>query len=68
MVGVSTIQEWTADTESLDRRLGEPSQLRFPDEWTLSTSWQRAQTEIDPDSSPDASFSTPADLAVIAVK
>ncbi|WP_199242170.1 hypothetical protein [Halorubrum sp. SD626R] len=27
----------------LDRRLDEPDRLRFPDGWTMSTSWQRAQ-------------------------
>jgi len=47
VVGVSTTRDWSAETESLDRQLGEPSLLRFPDGWTLSTSWQRAQTERD---------------------
>ncbi|ACV47846.1 MULTISPECIES: hypothetical protein [Halomicrobium] len=32
---------------TFDDRLGEPSQLRFPEGWTLSESWQRAQTEGD---------------------
>jgi len=34
-------------SEALDDRLGEPSTLRFPDGWTFSESWQRAQTEAD---------------------
>ena len=31
----------------IDRRLGEPPVLTFPDGWTLSKSWQRAQTAGD---------------------
>ena len=30
--------------ERLNRRLGSPDRLRFPDGWTMSTSWQRAQS------------------------
>lgn len=42
--------EWSADTEPLDRRLGDPPAFDPPEEidgthWTLSTSWQRAQRE-----------------------
>ena len=31
----------------LDERIGGPPVIQFPDDWTLSTSWQRAQTEHD---------------------
>lgn len=34
-------------SEALDDRLGEPETLHFPESWTLSESWQRAQTERD---------------------
>jgi hypothetical protein len=47
VVGVSTIQDWSTDTEPVDDRLGEPSTLEFPEGWTLSESWERAQTERD---------------------
>jgi hypothetical protein len=30
-------------TAKLERQLGEPSRLSFPEDWTLSSSWQRAQ-------------------------
>jgi len=30
--------------DSLNARVGGPPELRFPDKWTLSTSWQRAQS------------------------
>jgi hypothetical protein len=33
--------------EDLPRRVGQPPTLRFPDEWTFSTAWQRAQRETD---------------------
>lgn len=29
--------------EKIANRLGEPDRLRFPSDWTLSTSWRRAQ-------------------------
>lgn len=29
--------------EQIANRLGEPDRLRFPSDWTLSTSWRRAQ-------------------------
>lgn len=29
--------------ERIDRKLGDPPRLTFPEDWTLSTSWQRAQ-------------------------
>ena len=38
--------EWER-SNALDDRLGKPDGLRFPDDWTLSQSWQRAQTEHD---------------------
>jgi len=47
---VSTEPVASADwkpSDALDSRLGEPETLRFPDDWTLSESWQRAQTEVD---------------------
>jgi len=34
-------------TAKLERKLGEPDQLTFPDDWTLSASWRRAQEEAD---------------------
>jgi len=34
-------------SDTLDDRLGSPDTLRFPEDWTLSTSWQRAQEEAD---------------------
>ncbi len=42
--------EWSADTRTLDRRLGDPPAFDPPQEidgkhWTFSTSWRRAQTE-----------------------
>ncbi len=39
-------QSWE-QSDALNDRLGEPSALRFPEDWTLSESWQRAQTERD---------------------
>jgi hypothetical protein len=44
---MSTIQNWNAETKRIDRQLGDPPELTFPDDWTLSTSWQRAQSERD---------------------
>lgn len=36
--------------EVLDNQPAKPDGLRFPDEWTLSERWRRAQTEhSDPD-------------------
>lgn len=43
---MSTTRDWQG-SDALDDRLGQPESLRFPDDWTLSTSWQRAQTERD---------------------
>jgi hypothetical protein len=40
------IADWEA-SDALDERLTDPERLEFPDDWTLSTSWQRAQTEND---------------------
>ena len=34
-------------SDALDERLTDPQELHFPDDWTLSESWQRAQTERD---------------------
>ena len=34
-------------SEDLPRRVGGPSTLSMPDDWTLSTAWQRAQSEAD---------------------
>ena len=34
-------------SDALDDRLGQPQELTFPDDWTLSDSWKRAQTERD---------------------
>ena len=31
--------------DRVDSRLGEPDRLSFPEGWTMSTSWQRAQSE-----------------------
>lgn len=45
MVAVSSGVRDTA--AEIDRRLGEPPVLQFPDGWTLSTSWQRAQEADD---------------------
>jgi hypothetical protein len=45
---VSRAQRPTWDrSDALDDRLGEPDTLQFPEKWTLSESWQRAQTERD---------------------
>ncbi|WP_267162954.1 SWIM zinc finger family protein [Halovenus salina] len=44
---MSSTFEWSADTDAVDEQLGEPSPLRFPDEFEFSTSWERAQTEAD---------------------
>jgi len=38
--------DWQA-SDALDDRLTSPERLEFPEGWTLSTSWQRAQTERD---------------------
>jgi len=32
---------------SIERQLGEPPRLRFPDNWTFTSSWERAQREPD---------------------
>ena len=37
---------WQRST-ALDARLGDPQEMTFPEDWTLSESWQRAQTEDD---------------------
>lgn len=34
-------------SNALDDRIGEPRELRFPEGWTLSEIWERAQTEED---------------------
>jgi len=34
-------------SDDLEPRLGEPPSLSMPDDWTLSTPWERAQTEHD---------------------
>ena len=34
-------------SDDLGNRLGDPPSLSMPDEWTLSTPWQRAQKERD---------------------
>jgi len=38
--------DWTP-SEALEDRLSNPDTLRFPENWTLSRSWQRARTERD---------------------
>jgi hypothetical protein len=43
---MSTTRDWTP-SDALDDRLGRPETLRFPDDWTLTDSWRRAQTEAD---------------------
>jgi len=45
-----SIERGTTDWEqsdALDGRLDQPRELRFPEDWTLSESWERAQREHD---------------------
>ncbi|MFC7131663.1 MULTISPECIES: SWIM zinc finger family protein [Salinibaculum] len=42
----SKVAEW-GQSDALDKRLTDPEVLTFPEDWTLSESWQRAQTEAD---------------------
>jgi len=34
-------------SDDLDHQVGDPEALSMPDDWTLSTPWQRAQKESD---------------------
>jgi len=43
---MSTTRDWTP-SETFEDRLGQPDTLVFPDDWTLTESWQRAQKEAD---------------------
>ncbi|MDZ5812067.1 hypothetical protein U4E84_12015 [Halorubrum sp. AD140] len=46
--------------KQISNQLGEPDKLRFPDGWTKSTSWRRAQA-AESDTSP----ATPAEFDVL---